>query len=526
MPSPLRRIEARLSTSGSLAPLFFAFGLISSDELQKQDLFSATRLGSQEGDVGDTNFLHWLKEQVAEAVRTAEQHEMLKWHIRRIKSNVETAHQLAGLHVGAEYAASISEQERQVEVLKVLEQALAALRDQGLDFEGISMHLYHTSMCPQESSSFIDDCGLFSLHTRPMSAYIADDGCIHVVADQHTIQKEIKQLDLDRARTLTTAAYFWVRRSREVTPAVTELLRVRSVWCDTKDEQTAQKFVLWAGYLLEGRNQVESVLDGRRFSFSVIVHTDQQAPLISFHQSSPILNVSADCPPSHLLEFLASEAGGSASSVAQDVHKSRAREEAILESVRQALEAKCVIKICMNDKVIEGAQRLLDNVEVIKRTVDLKGACIALDDCYEVWDSGFISIPYNFSIQDLPSMVRMLQAGQRPGTVAGATDAAASATAARMGMEATGAAGGARTVAAACSRACSIGLATPQLLPSARQQTARPRHLHHRSRSALTSYSLTSQSPAAVRAVNPVSRQRTTMRCTASARILPRTLLL
>ena len=51
---------------------------------------------------------------------------------------------------------------------------------------------------------------------------------------------------------------------------------------------------------------------------------------------------------------------------------------------RQVFEAKCVIKICMNDKVVEGAMRMLDNADVIKQAVDLKGACIALDDCYEV----------------------------------------------------------------------------------------------------------------------------------------------
>ena len=51
------------------------------------------------------------------------------------------------------------------------------------------------------------------------------------------------------------------------------------------------------------------MLKGRKFSFSIIVHTDTQGPLINFHQSSPILNVRADCPPAHLLEFLVSEGG-------------------------------------------------------------------------------------------------------------------------------------------------------------------------------------------------------------------------
>lgn len=76
------------------------------------------------------------------------------------------------------------------------------------------------------------------------------------------------------------------------------------------------------------------MLGSRKFSFSVIVHTDQQAPLINFHQSSPILNVRADCPPSHLMEFLASEGGVLASSAAAEVHVSRQREEALLERVR------------------------------------------------------------------------------------------------------------------------------------------------------------------------------------------------
>ncbi len=83
-------------------------------------------------------------------------------------------------------------------------------------------------------------------------------------------------------------------------------------------------------------------------------------------------------------EFLLSEGGVQASEAATEVHNSRAKEEALLERVRQVFEAKCVIKICMNEKVAEGAMRLLDHAEVIKQAVDLRGSCIALDDCYEV----------------------------------------------------------------------------------------------------------------------------------------------
>ncbi len=71
------------------------------------------------------------------------------------------------------------------------------------------------------------------------------------MADRRTMRSELAALDLVRARSLTQAAYMWVRRVRELTSPITELLHVRSVWCDTKAEVNSQKFVLWAGYLLE-----------------------------------------------------------------------------------------------------------------------------------------------------------------------------------------------------------------------------------------------------------------------------------
>lgn len=95
---------------------------------------------------------------------------------------------------------------------------------------------------------------------------------------------------------------------------------------------------------LRCRAKVAPILSGKRFSFSLIVHTDAQAPLISFHPSSPILNVSADCPADHLVDFLTSEAGGEASEAASSAHTSRAREEALLEQVRPATpEADCPV---------------------------------------------------------------------------------------------------------------------------------------------------------------------------------------
>ncbi|KAJ9527460.1 hypothetical protein QJQ45_025732 [Haematococcus lacustris] len=405
--SQLRKVEAQLGASGSLGPLFYAFGLISADEMRMNDISAAST---------DTNFIGWLRDQVQEAVRTAEKHDVLKWHIRRLKNTLEEKYQLAAVQVGAEYAVSLLEQERQVEALKVLEYGLHTLsQTEGpAAFEGLTIQLYHPSSCPQETYSYIEHDGTFHMRTSYMKSYIGDDGALHLVADRDIIVEQLQALDVSRARMLTQVSFFWLKRVRDLTPAVTQLLGVRSVWCDTKTEQNSQKFVIWAGYLLEKKDEIRTMLGNRKFSFSIIVHADAQGQLINFHQSSPILNIRADCPPAHLMEFLASEGGVLASEAASEVHIVRAKEEALLERVRQVFEAKCVIKICMNDKVIEGAMKLLDNADVIKQAVDLKGSCIALDDCYEVWDSGFISIPYNFKITELSSMVRMLQSGQRP----------------------------------------------------------------------------------------------------------------
>ena len=46
--------------------------------------------------------------------------------------------------------------------------------------------------------------------------------------------------------------------------------------------------------------------------------------------------------------------------------------------------------------------------------VDGAGACLAIDDCYELWESGFISIPHHFQIQDLQPQLQRLLAGTAP----------------------------------------------------------------------------------------------------------------
>ena len=43
---------------------------------------------------------------------------------------------------------------------------------------------------------------------------MADDGCLHVVAERSSIRDALARLDLSRARLLTRLSLFWVRRVR------------------------------------------------------------------------------------------------------------------------------------------------------------------------------------------------------------------------------------------------------------------------------------------------------------------------
>ncbi len=106
-----------------------------------------------------------------------------------------------------------------------------------------------------------------------------------------------------------------------------------------------------------------------------------------------------------------------ADEAAAALESTRREEQELLEKIRAAFSAKSVVRVCSvydRSKVLAGAQKLLENADMIKSMVSLAGASIAIDDCYEVWGSGFISIPYNFTVQELPEqLVRLLKAGEQ-----------------------------------------------------------------------------------------------------------------
>jgi hypothetical protein len=88
-------------------------------------------------------------------------------------------------------------------------------------------------------------------------------------------------------------------------------------------------------------------------------------------------------------------------------------EDDLLNEVKKALGARHVVRICSRDcmhDVSDALQRLLKNAEAIRSSVSLKGVCLAIDDNYHLWDSGYVSIPYDFDITTIASEVTKLLA--------------------------------------------------------------------------------------------------------------------
>lgn len=86
----LHQVTVDLVENGSLAPLFFAFNLMSEEE------FLASRQSSSQT---NQDLLDWLKATVEHALETADQHYALKTKISAVRAQMEEKYQLAEIQV-------------------------------------------------------------------------------------------------------------------------------------------------------------------------------------------------------------------------------------------------------------------------------------------------------------------------------------------------------------------------------------------------------------------------------------------
>jgi len=419
-------VQASLREDGSLVPLFLAFNLITPEEAAQFAVDS--RASGPDG----RDLFQWLSDVAADAALAAEQHDALKRAIRTARAELEDRYGFASVEVGYSTNLDGSGHQQQLDALAALQGGLADLEAEGdincsTAFQGLRVQLYHPDATPLSTVGYQDADGTFNVRSVPLSSHVADTGVVHIVADRDEIaSKLLGSLDLSRAQLLARVSTFWAVRSRVLANALCSLLSVENVWFDTKSDAAEQRFVLWAGSVFERREDFSIALRAPSYAFSIYVHSDTSSPLLEFVASSSVLQVRTDCPPKHLLAFMCSEAGALANEAAAMVADSRAEEEQALAAVRDALGAKHVVRVCSSydqHKVLDAAQRLVQAAPSIRASVDLSGVSLAIDDCYEVWDSGFVSIPFDFSLADIePQLQALLAAPSSNGNGAAAVD--------------------------------------------------------------------------------------------------------
>jgi hypothetical protein len=414
------QVLTSLPGTASLSPLFFSFGLITEEEALRDAAAVASFTGVNDG----RDLFTWLSAVAEEAALAADQHDAMKREVRLLRSDLEEHYGFAPLDIGGEFVLGGEAQHQQVEALAALAQGLEILLSPSQqtssagkidknEFRNLAVRLYHPEGAPLVTVGYQDEAGTFNVRTEPMESHVGETGILHIVGhkDPKRVAAALAKLDFSRAQLLSKVSSFWVRRSRELSTVLCVALAVENVWFDARSEDAARKFVLWVGALLEKKENLAVASLGRSYAFSILVHSDESSPLLDFVESSSVLQVRTDCPPKHLLAFMISEAGELAHETATLVADTKAEEAAALEAVRDALGAKHVVRVCSSydqQKVLEAAARLVEAAPSLRAAVDLSGISLAIDDCYDVWESGFISIPFDFSISDLQPQLQAL----------------------------------------------------------------------------------------------------------------------
>lgn len=98
---------------------------------------------------------------------------------------------------------------------------------------------------------------------------------------------------------------------------------------------------------------------------------------LSRQLNSIALQVSLECRPQELLEYLHGEAASSASLTAALQDQARTEEERLLQLACNALGAQQIIRVCSTNEhpsVSRPLQQLIHNAAAVKQQVDLSGA--------------------------------------------------------------------------------------------------------------------------------------------------------
>lgn len=420
----LQRIDAVLPAHGSLAPLLFAFGLLS------DDLYSAE--ATETPGKRDATLVTWLQSMVRDALAAAEGAEMARAALESEMEAMRTEYNLTSVKVGCLLTAGEAVLTTWLSAVDLVNVAMSLLAENEPDrFAGLTVRVELPSVIEEidasQSSSSLQARGQQHRYT-----HITSGGVLVAVADEMCLLDDLEALDLSQARLLARLSLFWERTAKSLIAPVRDLLAVRAVWHDTSVEQATQRFALWAAKLLESRHEVAEKLEacgigGPRppVQRSLFLHSEPGGRAVEALSSRTLLQVRYDCPVEELVEaltdpnLLPADSAGTADENAaarEQAAATAAAESALLEAAQVALGARRILILAshlpshiMNSTL----QRLIDNAAALRASVDLTGVTLAIDDRFEVWDSGYISIPYDFQVGELQRQLgyRLLGAG-------------------------------------------------------------------------------------------------------------------
>lgn len=251
---------------------------------------------------------------------------------------------------------SVKDLHLQLDLLGALDAGMYELTADASDpFAGLSICLHQPGTSPLNPLSQTETAD------QSLSSWIGDDGCLHLVVEEKQVADAIQRLDLDRAELLTRLHSFWERRATELKDSMKALFQVEDVLCDTSSGASAQQFVLWAGCIMSNRyrcnawrnlrqyssrDEMRKRLSGKHLPLTLLIHSDDSAPMVDYSTASSTLHIRTDCSPTYLLDYVQSDRCLDANDAAKEMLTDDIEERRILEEARKALGAKNVIRIC------------------------------------------------------------------------------------------------------------------------------------------------------------------------------------
>lgn len=406
------RIQVTLDKGGSLAPLFLSFGLITPEQAEWVDLNHS----SADDDRHGVSLLEWLKEVLSEASSASRQYDQMKQQNNCLRDELEAKYDIDSIDLGGESYVTSNLQQRHKECLDNFQVVLEDMFGKApCCLSGLSVRLYHPSTVPAVNSGIQDEDGTFRMRNVLMESHVGENGMVHLVAGVDEMKRALALLDFERAKIFSRVEKYWFKRSRELAEALGSSLGVTNVWYNSLSPGELQDFVIWAGEMLQFC-QSEDRLFFNRFSFSIVVQSkdERMGSHLDFIPTSKILTVRTDCPPDVLMSFLKSEDALDAHIASTNIESEDLLEEEALELACHALGAKRLVRICSSyekGNVVEACAKLVEVGDQIKNRLDLSDISLAIDDRYDVWDSGIISIPYDFTMSDIEPKLKALLSG-------------------------------------------------------------------------------------------------------------------